>query len=83
MLQKVFIGDKDIDETISSILSNQQEILLTTKEAAKYLRCSTVTFWKIRKSGAIKNVFVSKKMFFPKEYLDKYLTQIKPEVAND
>jgi excisionase family DNA binding protein len=59
------------DHLLSIAMANDE--LLTTKQAAKYLQCSIVTFWKIRKVANIQSVLVGKKLFFRKEDLDKYL----------
>jgi excisionase family DNA binding protein len=80
--EQIVIKREDFNQFIREVLSNTNEkALLTTKEAAKYLRCSLVTFWKIRKSGDINHVLVGKKLLFNKADLDNYLNQEK-EVVN-
>jgi hypothetical protein len=56
---------------------NEPDELYTTKESCKYLKCSSVTFWKIRREENIHPVYIRRKMFFRKSVLDAYLTRSK------
>lgn len=47
--------------------------LLTNRQAAKYLNCSTVGLWRIRKAGQIQPVLVGKKILFRRSELDRYM----------
>ena len=47
--------------------------LFTIKEASRYLKCSTVSFWKIRKEANIQPVYIGKKPLFQKSDLDQYI----------
>ena len=67
-----------IDRKLSPPKSDE---LLTTTEAAKYLRCSSVFLWKKRKEGLIKTVNAGTKVLFPKSSLIAFL-QITKEVSN-
>lgn len=59
--------------TIKEEAASSETGLLNTKQASKYLRCSTVTFWKIQKENNIEAVWVGKKKYFKKTTLDEYL----------
>jgi excisionase family DNA binding protein len=47
--------------------------LFTIIEAARYLRCSTTTFWRIRTEYDFPVTKVGKRSFFRREELDRYL----------
>jgi len=47
--------------------------LLTNRQAAKYLNCSTVSLWKIRKAGQVQPILVGHKMLFRRSELDRFL----------
>ena len=70
------------DQLINAITEKSQSDndLLSTKEAAAYLKISMVTFWRIRRSAGIKSVSVGQKMFFRKSALNDYLN--RKEVVN-
>jgi excisionase family DNA binding protein len=47
--------------------------LMTTAQAAEYLRVTDVTLWRWRKSGKLKAVKASGKLLFPKSTLKQFL----------
>jgi excisionase family DNA binding protein len=47
--------------------------LYSIDEAAQYLRCSKVTFWKIRSEANLQATFIGKRPYFHKNVLDNYL----------
>jgi hypothetical protein len=63
----------DIIHSIKLPESLDPKRLLTIKEASRYLKCSTVSLWKIRKEANLTPTYVGKKIFFQKHVLDQYL----------
>ncbi len=49
------------------------DTLLTVDQACKYLKCSDVFLWKLRKAGKIASTNAGKKILVPKSSIDKYL----------
>lgn len=49
--------------------------LLTTQEAAAYLRCTDNSLWRLRKAGKLKAVKASGKLLFPKSTLEAFVKQ--------
>lgn len=47
--------------------------LITNKEAAAYMRCSTVFLWKMRKEGRLRSLSAGKKVLYEKSELDTFL----------
>jgi hypothetical protein len=76
----VTLPKEQFDQLINKVISiskAESDVLYTTREACKYLKCSSVTFWKIRKeqNASIHPVYVRGKMFFRKSILDQYLNR--------
>jgi len=59
--------------------------LLTDKEAAKFLRSSQVTLWRLRRDGALGFNRVASKILYRRSELENYLqrNQRNGEVQND
>lgn len=77
--EEITIRRVDLDKFIQAInsikipASETSDRLLTIKESSKYLRCSVVSFSKIRKEKNLDYTLVGKKRFFRKSVLDEYL----------
>ena len=63
----------------ATVITSQSHIVTPTHElfsideAAKYLRCSKVTFWKIRSEANLQATLIGKRPYFHKNVLDDYL----------
>ena len=59
--------------------------LLTDKEAAKFLRSSQVTLWRLRRDGILPFNRIASKIVYRRSALEKFLTrnQRNGEVQND
>lgn len=75
--------DKTMIDVVNSVLKPElnQDSLLSLEEASRYLRCSIVTFWKIRKEENLLPTIIHKRAYFRKSVIDKYLNKQK-EVVN-
>ena len=81
MSETITLSGSRLEKVVSEPNASGSGEFLTNKEAAKFLRCSTVTFWKIRKDGHVSPAYVGKKMLFRKSDLVGYLDKTK-EVAH-
>jgi len=53
----------------------QEEELMTTHSASQYLKISTVTIWRLRKSGVLKYFKYGGRVLFKKHDLDEFISQ--------
>ncbi len=56
----------------------EQEIL-TNAEAARYLRCSPITLWRLRKNGKISFHRIAGKLVYTREDLENFLERNKQD----
>lgn len=79
MQDEVIIPRQEVNSSIETIhslkVTDPGPGLFTIQEASKYLRCSTVSFWKIRKEADLQPVYICKKPFFKKSDLDSYINR--------
>ena len=59
-----------IDKKMSAV---QPETLYTVGQAIRYMNCSSVFLWKLRKQGKILSTNAGKKILIPKSSIDSYL----------
>lgn len=66
--------DTAVGKAISSKMNPvERDELLTVAQAQKYLSCSDVFLWSLRKEGKIHSVNAGKKILIPKSSIDAYL----------
>lgn len=61
------------DMPTTTQLMHEADELLTYADVAKYLHCSKVFIWKMRREGKIKAVIVARKVLFQKSSIDEFL----------
>jgi excisionase family DNA binding protein len=65
-----------------TITSDLNTDLLTINQAKRYLKCSRVFLWKLRKDNKIHSVNAGKKVLIQKASIDAYLHLNQKEVEN-
>lgn len=58
--------------------NNSPDQLITTNEAAQYMRCTRAFLWKMRKEGKLQSLSAGKKVLFERSAIESFLNKKTP-----